>query len=107
MGIYIDRGPVQGKAQYILSEFGGRRTTLEDLICGDAFSKTIDEVVVCVVRNREFDAALVIPPVPKHMVLDNKEFLRCAWDERPKTWLMVPFKNLPLHIRKYLEGTYA
>lgn len=102
MGIYLP-GPNQAKAQFILSEYGGRRTTIEDLICGDAFSVTQDEVVVCVVENQEFDAALVmVPPTMKDNIIETKEFQRCAWDSRPKTWLMVPFRNLPISLKEAL-----
>lgn len=101
MGFYLE-GPTFGKTQYILSEHGGHRTTLEDIIMGDAFSKTQEEVIVCVVENQQFEAAAVIPPIPFEFLLEQREFQKWAYDQRPKTWLMIPWKNIPEGIKKAL-----
>jgi hypothetical protein len=83
MGRFIS-GPAQGKAEFILSDIGGRRTNIEEILCTHNFKD--NNILVCVIQNSEFDAAKVIE--------SDDELSLFAYDSRPKTWLLVDKSEL-------------
>jgi hypothetical protein len=78
MGWYI-QGPALGKAQFIVSEYDGKI-----IPCPKLFSEVPqDKALVCVVKNRLFDAAAYC--FSEH----EFEAFTEPGDPRPKTWLLV------------------